>query len=460
MENYKDLSIDDFKSSIDDIMKDLESNPEKINDMTNDQVLEVEKKLNPYGSVIYGPEKYTCLSFTNLREKYLTRLLMTSLIGFTYQMMDEYKIEDDDINIKLNKENYYDYKEHPDKDNKQLLDNFYNQHYYKLKTEILQKKEIEVNKENLDKQLSEDEEMELNINAKKLLDEQFKPVKYFNNEKYVQEKERTIQEQSESEKKIIKKFLDKYFNFDPKLHTKSAYVENDDPERKNNPNNQFTEHIPPKDTYGRFQYYYDVNYEELRTAVMYLYCEKPDIEAAINVFESFDTVDECNEYIKKHQDNVICNLLNLTNGKWNLLGSFKQNRERINFYNKNTRVIENILNQIEDDSKIGKELLNDRIKKKKTKNIEEYGKDHPNFLRYKKENPIDIDPTITNVTYDEENEKVIVEKEVEIAETGAEIDEDGVPKDSIEVGITSINLKNNKINTGKIYTKAKAPEKL
>ena len=48
---------------------------------------------------------------------------------------------------------------------------------------------------------------------------------------------------------------------------------------------------------------------------MYLYNDKPDTEVAINIYDSFDSIEECNDYIEKNQDNVICNLLNLTNYK-------------------------------------------------------------------------------------------------------------------------------------------------
>ena len=203
--------------------------------------------------------------------------------------------------------------------------------------------------------------------------------------------------------------------------------------------------------------YYDVNYEKLRDAVRYLYAEKPDIEVAVNVYGSFDSLEEANKFVEKNKDKVITNVLTLTNNKWNLIGSFKENRDRVNFYNKNTVILENIIKQRESDAKIGKELLSKRVRKMKAKNIKRYGKDHPNFTKYKKQNLDGVyDTTITKIT--EEDDEIVVEHTMEIADTGAAIDEDGVPEDSLEIKVTKVNAKTSEIEQQTIYTKAQAPD--
>ena len=472
------ISLDDFKSQIDNIIKDLETNPEKINDLTDEQAIEVDKYLNPYGATIYGEDKYTCVSFTNLKEKYMQKLLTTGLIGFTYQMAREYEIDDENLdeNYKqqLDKEQFYEYSENPDKKNPEFMKNYEKNLYIEIKFDMIksklteqlneeESKESEIESDdnifkNLEKyKLTEEEELELGNRVNMALEDKLKPVKFFNNEKYLQRKYELLNEQTKNEQEIINRFLNKIFKYDPKNHTSEVYNKNhNDPERKNLTNNQFTEIIPPNDTYGRFQYYYEVNYEELREAVHYLYNEKPDIEVALNIYETFNSLDECNEYINKNKDKVITNILTLTNYKWNLLGPFKQNRERITFYNENTQVLENILKQQEDDAKMGKKLLDERIRKTKIKNVKEYGKSDPAVAKYLKENPNDI--TVNAHKVDILEDKVIVTEEIEISESGAKVDEDGTPEDAIEIGVTSINLKDNKVSTTTIYTKAHAPE--
>jgi hypothetical protein len=456
----KKNDLEDFKNQLDDIIKDLELNPDKVNQLTEEQAIEVDKYLNPYNATIYGEDKYTCISFTNLKEKYMQRLLTTGLIGFVYQLCDEYTIEDEELKATIDKNDFYEFSENPDKQNKEYLSCLEENFYKELKEEYynsLQNTDEE-SKDNLDELvLSEDIELEIRKKVNEKIEEKLQPIKYFNNEKYLKKKEELITLQSNDEKKVINNFLNKLFKYNPKFHTTSVYNEdNNDPERKHNPNNKFTKNIPPNDTYCRFQYYYDVNYEELREAVMYLYNEKPDTEVAINIYETFDTLDECNEYINTNKDKVITNILTLTNYKWNLLGSFKKNRERITFYNENTKILENILKQQEEDAKMGKKLLDERVRKKKIKNVKEYGKTDPKVLQYLKENPNEITESAEKIEILED--KIKVTEEVEISEFGAKVDDEGTPLDAVEIGVTSINLKDNKVSTSKIYTKAHAPQ--
>lgn len=470
----KKSNIEDFKLKIDDFISELEKNPEKINDLTEEEATEIDKYLNPYGATIYGEDKYTCLSFTNLKEKYMQKLLTTALIGFTYQMCDEYEIEDDELIETIQKSDFEEEIEHPDKKNPTFMKIFEENTYKEIKIQYVKNK-IQNNpddykddiKNNLNEilamdkiskfELTEEEEINLRTETNNKINEELKSKYYFNNEKYLAKKEELIKKQSANEQKIIKNFLNKFFKYDPKNHTTEVYNSNhNDPERVKPKNNKFLDNIPPNDTYGRFQYYYDVNYEQLREAVYYLYCEKPDIEVAINIFDTFNSIEECREYINKNKDKVITNILTLTNYKWNLLGSFKENRERITFYNENTQVLENILKQQEEDAKLGKKLLDERVRKRKVKNVKEYGKTDPAVAKYLKENPNDITNNAHKV--DILDDKVIVTEEIEISESGAKVDDDGTPEDAIEIGVTSINLKDNKVSTTKIYTKAHAPE--
>ena len=446
-----DVSLEDFKNSINDIIKDLEEHPEKVNDLTIEEAIEIEKYLNPYSATLYGDEKYTCISFTNLKEKYMQKLLTTALIGFTYQMCKEHVIEDDDLEVKINKDDYTEYKDHQDKENKEYINNL----EFKFYTEF---KEALISENSSEYELTEDDELTLRSKVNDAINDLLKPTKFFNNEKFLQRQEELINQQSASEQTVITRFLNKLYKYDPNLHTTSVYNENNnDPERQTvNKDNKFIETIPSNDTYSRFNYYYEVNYEEIRQAVKYLYNDKPDTEVAINVFDTFDSIEECNDYINKNKDKIITNVLSLTNYKWNLLGPFKKNRERISFYNENTVVLENILKQQEQDAKMGKKLLDERVRKKKVKNVKEYGKDHPNFAKYRKENPNGISTNAKTVEFTDD--KVTVTENLEIADTGAMVDTDGVPMDSLEIGITSINLKSNEVKTGKIYTKAKSPE--
>lgn len=149
--------------------------------------------------------------------------------------------------------------------------------------------------------------------------------------------------------------------------------------------------IPPQDTYHRINYYMDVNYEELRSAVEAIYDNKPDIEDAIIIYDIVEGTSEevekkRKDFLRKHQDNFKSDVLTVTLGMWNLIASFKENRDKVDFYNKNTEIIARVMQRIEDDKKIGTELMKNRVLKEKAKNIREVGPDAPGLTQYRGEN--------------------------------------------------------------------------
>ena len=388
----------------------------------------------------------------------MTKLLTTAIVGFTYQMCNEHSVEDEDLVDKVDKSDFTFIKEHPDKNNQELKDKVYNRAYAQYMLD--NKKELEETKNEND---YKDTELVENAkrHAKNEVNEIFKDVECIDTQAMSLEQEKRCILQANQEKEIIERFLNNMFKFNPNTHAVNSFNENTknaDPERSsiNNDGSSLFNNVP-NDTFNRFQMYYDVNYEKIREAVMYLYTEKPDIEVAINVYDTFDTLEQSQEFIEKNKNKVITNIYTLTNTKWNLLGSFKENRDKMNFYNKNTVILESIIKQQEEDAKTGKELLSKRVKKLKAKNVKRYGKDHPNFVKYKKQHLDGIyDTTITKIT--EEDDELVVESVVEVADTGAKVDEDGVPEDALEIKVTSINAATNEVKHTKIYTKSQEPK--
>jgi hypothetical protein len=175
----------------------------------------------------------------------------------------------------------------------------------------------------------------------------------------------------------MKKFMLKYFKYNPDIHVKSAYKENKaDPER-----HELTEEekelVPPEDTFHRMKYYMEVNYEKLRQATCSIYREKPDLELAFQIYGHFEGESEANKFQKKYGDEVLTNIDTIQHGKWVLTGPFKENRDRIDFYNENTEIIKQILEHKKEEAQLGKELMEDRVTKGKARNIKENGPDSP-----------------------------------------------------------------------------------
>jgi hypothetical protein len=149
--------------------------------------------------------------------------------------------------------------------------------------------------------------------------------------------------------------------------------------------------VPPQDTYHRFNYYFDVNYEEIRSAVACYYNEKPDIEYMTFIHKVVEGTEEeiekqRQQFKSEHQDSIKVDVLSIFFGKWCMLGSFKKNREKLDFYNENTKVLQRILERIEDDRKMGKELMQNRVIHAKADNIKSDGPDAPGLAAYKGEN--------------------------------------------------------------------------
>lgn len=338
--------------------------------MSDDEILELRKELNPYGRTIEGSNKILTYSYTDLRHSYLQKMVVTTMIGFLNRMCDEWRVPDGIPVIPV-----YEYVKDPSK-----LDEFEKT----LQKPELMREQLDENKANMQKRV------------------------------------------------IIKEFLEDMFQYNPDFHVRSAYRPNPkDPDRSliSSPAGQLAiyqlkqsdpefaenmfiyereqkknkdaipsdevisklrdyciEMIPPSDIYHRYQYYYDSNYEELKEIVNDLYCEKAELEAALNPYAWFDTEDDADKFIDKHKSEVISSIYKAHSGKWNIFAPYKKVRESMRYFNKNTMVLEEIAKQIERDSKLGADLMKKRIKVKKKKNIEQEGPDDPAFLKWKEHN--------------------------------------------------------------------------
>lgn len=147
--------------------------------------------------------------------------------------------------------------------------------------------------------------------------------------------------------------------------------------------------IPPQDTFHRWAYYTEVNYEELRTVTEALYPERPDLDIAVALWDVFEgdakTVDAAfDKHCQRYQDEVPSAIRALEFGAWSLLGDFKENRKKIQFYNSHTDVLKRILDRHAEDKRIGAELMRNRVRQVKAKNIAEDGPDALGLASYKR----------------------------------------------------------------------------
>lgn len=94
------------------------------------------------------------------------------------------------------------------------------------------------------------------------------------------------------------------------------------------------------------------------------------------------------KHCQRYQDETPSSIKALEFGGWTVLADFKKNRKKIQIYNKHTEVLKRILDRYAEDKRIGAELMRNRVRQVKAKNIAEMGLDDPGLTQYRRENDL------------------------------------------------------------------------
>lgn len=469
---------DNFESLLNDILE----NPELIlqKDFTDDQIFELQKRISPYKNFssegVDDPnfKKILIFSYTNLKEEYLKKYLMTSLIGFIFQIKNEVEIDIKDRvfadNAKINKINKIIsiIKDASVKEAASV------EGAASVKDASVEAASVEGAEEVKDASV-EDASVEDNIadNCDSIIPKQESLLdKAVNLLEQLSAEMNVIEFSEDIGRNLINNFLLDLFKFDPNKHVRSATIdeskieeeinqifENEvisdakDPSRlplktllssptitepehkdifsritennsvynafctilgddqyisdilsvienreafksylfplsKNSPVLPAAEILPPRDVFHRWSYYNEVNLEEIRRVTASLYLEKPDLDLLIGAWNTIEGDPEkvnkqFNEYCQKYQSEFPADIKSADFGGWTFIGDFKKNREKINFYNRNTEVLKRILDRHESDKQLGADLMKNRIRQKKAKNIAEDGPDAQGLAQYR-----------------------------------------------------------------------------
>lgn len=390
--DYKDLS--DLSVEEVEFMEFLLKNPElSEEDMLTDprfndagKITKILKAINPYLRSVPGTKGVPfTFSITNMTEEYTKKLVTTGLIGFVYRLMDEYKVSEDievipehEITPEIMKEyEFIPWEWHDKKTFEETM-------IKPLKEAVYEPEEGATEEEIAKGQSKFNHEMATNtINL-------------------VKERQRKLFMHKHC---IIKKFLDSAFRYNPDRHARTAYaepsymVEQDEligsglrPSLKKKLNkyrnqlmeggNKFTERIPPRDIFLRFHRYLESNYEKIQDAVHMLYHERPEIDLVLNVHEIHKDMDDAKAYRDKYRDQLITDIYTSETGQYCMLAPYKENRSKLEFFNKDTRHLEEIIRQKEADLRLSREMLKKRVQKKKAKNVKEHGADSAMLKNY------------------------------------------------------------------------------
>ena len=352
-----------YVSPTDRLIKELTDGTRAIEDINEDELLEIREALNPYGTAINlenNTGKHFTYSLINLREEYMKKFLMTSLIAYLFKCNDEYGVPDGDYVVPVD----------------------------------------EFDRDTITREFIEDHV----VNGKVVL-KQETPAGVSGGENFTQEETAT----NRFKRMVIRDFLNETLTFNPDKHVRSAYKKNpgdttrnklktkkkqqpftkgdkDPVKRQLTEYDRATSKIPSADLYYNLRHYMDNNYDALRIATNDIYSEKPDLDYTLVIYDSFATEEKAREFINRHQNDVISDIRVCLQNCWTFQSAFRQNQDKVICGNTQTQILQEILDTAQQNQTFAKDFLNKRIARKKEQNIRECGEDDETFLRnYKKE---------------------------------------------------------------------------
>jgi hypothetical protein len=197
--------------------------------------------------------------------------------------------------------------------------------------------------------------------------------------------------------------------------------------------------IPPADMFAKLDRYTAEHYEELQNATHRVYGVRPDIDYCVVVYDLHKTKEDAQKFKDRHMDRVIAPITQIQKNRWAILGDYRENREKVDFLNRHTEVLKEMLDQRERDSHVATDIMKKRIKTKKAENIAEAGPDDAAFKRYLKSNK----PQIASLG----GEHV----------TQGDESEDECPEDAVEVNVFTVGEGGREMKVHKIYNPVEAP---
>jgi len=452
-----------FDSLIDELKAgNAETVDSKLAELTDEQIDALFSEARAFKSI--GPastKRVVVAAVSNLREKYLKKLLTTALVSFLFQMKDEYTVDDKDLTNPPNKDDFmYEVakQEFPPDFNK---DSFYYKHLNQFFHDKFPDNET-TKFADMEAALTEDELLQVGSNANAEFDQLSTKEKKLDTAKYNDAVQAAIKTQSDTERLILDKFLGWLFKFDENDHLeKGEHPIVDDPERQDieelKGSDPVYDNIPPNDTHCRFNSYYEINYDKLRDATHNIYGLNPDLEHAMIVYDVLDSQEEAAAFVSKYGSSAKNDIVSFNLNTWTFMGPFKENRQRIDYYNKHNSIIKALLDQQESDNMLAEDLMKKRVKSAKVKAEKIFDKDSPGFDQYRQLSSAELEDKFGAKVENISDDKIKVVRDTFVdSETGEAIkmDADGVPSNALEVPITTINARTGEVAQSRIFTRA------
>lgn len=341
-----------MEDNFDTLIQEILENPEKLLDknvVSDDDVLEIKRRLNVYKAPEVSEQmKMGLIAYTNFREEYLKKFVMTSMIAFLYRGLHE---NGNPEPVREFLDQYFKF--NPDEHVRSANKNAPKKH--DPFNPMIKNKELEAI--TLPRPSVTNEHIECIFSCNENYNTAVRALKNRN----LREAINYCAQDSELSESLMR--IDE--------NTRGAI-----------------HNIPPQDSFHRLTHYMEVHYEQLRSITDALYNERAELELAINILEDFEGTEDqimkkYNDYIKVHRKTLMNDVKLIRYKGWTYLGEYKKNRDCIDYYNKNTEILKRIIEQHESDKQIGEELLKHKITKLKAENIRESGPDAPELNEYK-----------------------------------------------------------------------------
>ncbi len=458
----------------------IAADPSVVDELSAEHVTEMRKYLNPLGNIIASNKVYANMSIVNWREKYLRRLHTTALIGYTYRVLEEYEPEEELaqetrrfdrlLAAALNDEERARVaQEHEARvaliktTARNIVRRFLNRNFEFNPDKHLRGCHSE-NAADPERKPKEQAIREACSNAERAnaIDDKLESrqdMTYGYVRSMLLSTYQSALEATDTLKSVLGLLLDPQMDVQDKqgiLYKKYGHLASMTEDMR-----KLAEPLaaadtlsawnvnPPADVFHQFDRYLTNHYEQLRDVVHALYNEKSDFEYAVIFHNVSKTAEAAREYRLQHENEFRAEVFAIENSGVTLIGPFKENRERVDFYNKNTEIMKRMMDQMDSDHKLGKDLMEKQVKSQKKKNINEAGPDAPGLAAYSK----------TMNVVQELGAKKGLSKEEAAQFAGAKEDYE-VPDDAIQIDMffPQTNLDGTtELKKQKFYSQAEAP---
>lgn len=149
---------------------------------------------------------------------------------------------------------------------------------------------------------------------------------------------------------------------------------------------------PPADVFHNFGRFMSNNFEAMVDGVREFFGLRPDFEFAITYHRAFKSEEAAREHRIAHENEFRGNVFTIENNGITLLGAYKENAAKVDFYNKNTEILKNMMEQNAADAKLGQDLMNKKIRREKQRNIDECGPDGEGLAAFTRSGTLAHDP--------------------------------------------------------------------